>query len=122
MISIFKYGQKELSREEAGIMTDEDISNLDGVYVFIIEGCGQCINLVKQLNHQGIDYSDWKFVQVLGNMKFFMEDMELEDMPTTQYYVDGIVRWEQFGVLFPPQVRQLEQALAIPRKGWNEVS
>jgi hypothetical protein len=118
----FKYGKRELSREEAGIITNEDVHSLNGVYVFVIEGCIGCWKLIEQLNAQGVDYSDWTFVEVLGNMNFFMDDMEIDDMPTVRYYVDGTIRWEMYGVLFPPQVKQLQAAIAKPLKDWNDLA
>jgi hypothetical protein len=110
-MDIFKYGKTELTREEAGIVTEEDVNNLNGVYVFIIEGCYQCFKFIEQLNFQNVDYSEWKFVQVLGNMNFFMDDMGLEDMPTIRYYVKGKIQYENFGVLFPPQIKKLNKAM-----------
>ena len=121
-IDTFKYDKTELSRVEAGIITEDDMSKLNGVYIFVIEGCIQCWKLVEQFNFNNIDYSNWNFVQVLGNMTFFMEDMELEDMPTTRYYVDGEVKWEMFGVMFPPQIKKLQEAIAKLKKYWTEVS
>ncbi len=118
----FKYNKHEISREEAGIITDEDINSLNGVYIFIIEGCHNCYKLIEQLNAQNIDYSNWNFVEVLGNIDFFMNDMHLEDMPTTRYYVDGIIRWEMFGVLYTPQVRSLLEAIRKSNKEWNDLS
>lgn len=103
--NILKYGLKELTKEEAGI--EGDNSELNGVFVFIIKGCFQCINLINQLNQQNVDYSDWKFVQVLGNLSYFGDDMELEDMPTTRVYSNGIIVWEMFGVLYPTQIKKL---------------
>lgn len=121
-INTFKYNKRELSREEACIITEDDIGELDGIYVFLIEGCVQCHKLIEQLNYQNIDYSDWNFIQVLGNMTFFMDDMGLEDMPTTRFYVDGVIRWEMFGIMFPSQIKQLQEAIKKPKKEWTEVS
>lgn len=118
-IKNFKYNIQELSRTEAGLDNEESIQLMDGVYVFIIEGCYSCLKMVEQLNIQDVDYSNWKFVQVLGSIDYFMDVLDIDDTPVLRYYQNGIIRYEAIGILFPPQIRLLKEAMNKSEKEWS---
>jgi glutaredoxin-related protein len=82
--------------------------DIEGLFLFVVDGCGSCDMMKTNLNKNNISYD---VIECSPDVKYFLS-IGLDDMPTLVYYKDGDEVYKKEGVLFDTQIQQLKKVLA----------
>ena len=92
-------------------INESDITGpLNGIYVFVVNDCRVCRDYLRELERRKLDTDNWNLFDCDKNLAYSMNNLHLEDMPMTRFYLAGKVIWERAGILYDTQLMDLFKA------------